>query len=149
MTKILLADDHKIVRQGIRRLLEDNVDFTIVGEAADGFEALEIISEQPPDVLVTDLRMPRMGGLELIKKVRNSYPGIKLVVLSMYTSEAYVYSALSAGADAYVVKQLGIQKLDTAIETVLQGEKYLSPPVTRNSIDVYAKKNNIPSICWV
>ena len=98
-TRIVLAEDHKIVRQGILRLLEDNNGFHVVGEAGDGVEALKLVSELRPDLLVTDMRMPRMNGVELVRRVKGSFPDMKVIVLSMYSTEAYVYSALAAGAD--------------------------------------------------
>lgn len=148
MNRIVLVDDHKIVRQGVRKLLDDNDSFKIVGEAADGLEALGLVADLRPDILVTDLRMPKMNGVELTRKVKESFPEIAVVVLSMYNTESYVYSALSAGASAYVLKESGIMDLDIAIYKVLRGEKYLSPPLSEETIKTYCIKNNKPLLTW-
>jgi DNA-binding NarL/FixJ family response regulator len=146
MTRIVLADDHKIVRQGVRKLLEESDGFRIIGEAADGIEAVKLAAELKPDVLVTDLRMPGLSGVEVTRKVKESLPEIKVVVLSMYGSLPYVYSALHAGAGAYVVKESGVLNLDVAIYSVLKGERYLSPPLTEKVIEAYRIKNNKPPL---
>jgi DNA-binding NarL/FixJ family response regulator len=148
MTRILLADDHKIVRQGVRRLLEDIDGFKIVGEAADGVSALEMVTELKPDILVTDLRMPKMSGIEVTRKVKELYPEIKVLVLSMYGAEAYVYSALSAGASGYVLKDSGIHNLDDAIHRIILGGRYLSPPITRKKVEAYCARNRKPELTW-
>ena len=141
-TRIVLAEGHRIVREGMRRLLEDGNGFRVVGEAADGIEALRLVTELRPGLLVTDMRMPGMNGVELIRRVKVSSPDMKVIVLSMYSTEAYVYSALAAGADGYVFKHAGIQNLNTAIQEVLHGQLYLSPPMTRQSLETYIIKND-------
>ncbi len=148
MIKIVIADDHKIVREGVRRLLEEDCGFHVLGEAADGQEALEMVGSMRPDVLVTDLRMPKLDGVKVARKVREIFPEIEVVILSMYSAEVYVYSALSAGAKGYVLKEWGIQKLGTAIESVVEGNRYLSPPITREAIESYITKNNKVPIIW-
>lgn len=148
MITIVMADDHRILRQGVSRMLEADSDFKILGQAADGLEALKLVTELKPDVLVTDLRMPEMDGVELTRKVKEAFPEIKIVILSMYRESVYVYSALMAGASGFVLKEQDIEDLDTAIKTVMQGEKYLSPAITRKKIDAYCTRNNKPLLSW-
>ncbi len=137
MTSVVLCDDHRIVREGVRRLLEDSNGFRIIGEAADGIEALRLVTELCPDVLVTDLRMPGMDGIEVTRRIRDTVPDTRVIILSMYRSEAYVYSALLAGARAYVVKESGIHDLGAAIGEVMKGGRYLSAPLTYEAVESY------------
>ena len=148
MIRIVLADDHKIVREGVRRLLEEDCGFLVLGEAPDGIQALDMVAELKPDLLVTDLRMPKMDGVEVTRKVKESFPETEVIILSMYSAEVYVYSALSAGAKGYVLKEWGIEKLGTAIESVVNGRQYLSPPITRDAIETYIIKNDKPPLKW-
>jgi YesN/AraC family two-component response regulator len=105
MITIVLADDHRMVRQGLRGLLEDETDLRVVGEAADGTEAVEVTARLKPDILVTDLKMPGLGGIQVIARVRELSPGTGVVILSMYGIQVYVDAALRAGARGYVVKK--------------------------------------------
>jgi len=129
MWKILLADDHKLVRQGIRGLLEDEPDFVVVGEARDGIEALDLAKIVKPDILVTDLKMPRLDGLEVIRYLRKADPGIRTIMLTMVSDEIYVTEAIEAGAHGYVVKDSSINELIQAIRIVGGGQRYISQRV--------------------
>ncbi len=102
--RIILADDHTILRQGLKSLLEEEPDFQIVGEAGNGLEALQLVEHLKPDVLVVDVMMPRMNGLEVIRQANVRCPGIKIIVLSMHDREAYIMEAIRNGASAYVLK---------------------------------------------
>ncbi len=137
---ILLADDHVILRQGLRAILDAEADLQIVGEAGDGLETLNLVEKLQPDVLVLDLVLPGLGGLEVARQVHQQYPRIHIVVLSMYTTEAYIVQALKNGAQAYVRKGSGASELIEAIHTVVAGGRYLSPPFTENRIVNYLKR---------
>ena len=129
MTSILLADDHKIVRHGVRSLLEYETDLEIVGEANDGAEALALLETLRPDILVTDLSMPQYNGIELAAEIRRRKWLTKVVLLSMHGDEPYVAAAFNNGASAYVLKESGVEHTVTAISEVLAGRRYVSPPL--------------------
>jgi DNA-binding NarL/FixJ family response regulator len=135
MTTIILADDHKIVRQGVRALLEYEPDFDIVGEAGDGAEALSLLERTRPDVLVTDLSMPAYTGIELAEEIRRRKWPTKVVILSMHGDEPYVVKALASGVSCYVLKESGVEHTVTAIRKALAGGRYVSPPLVMPSIN--------------
>lgn len=135
MTTIILADDHKIVRQGIRALLEYEPDFNIIGEAGSGIEALSLFESTVPDVLVTDLSMPGMNGIELANEIRKRKWPTKVIILSMYGDEPYIVRALASGVSGYVLKESGVDHTVSAIREALAGGRYLSPPLVMPSIN--------------
>ena len=126
--RVVLVDDHELVRQGVNALLQREPDIEVVGEAADGLAALELVERVRPDVLVADLILPGLGGLELTRQAARRSPGTRVVVLSMHAAEPLVLEALDRGASAYVLKDAGIQELVRAIREVARGRRYLSPP---------------------
>ena len=138
-TSIVLADDHHVVRQGLRALLEAAADLVVVGEAADGAAALEMTVRLAPDVLILDLVMPG-NGLDALRQVTQQAPRTRVVVLSMHSSEAYVVEALKAGASAYVVKDATASDLVRAVREVTAGQRYLSPPLSERAIDAYTSR---------
>jgi two-component system response regulator NreC len=140
MITIVLADDHKIVRQGIRALLESEPDLVLLGEASDGLEALQISEHLKPDVLVLDLMMPGLRGLETIWQVRQRVAKTRIVVLSMHDNEAYVLEALKNGASGYVLKDASAAELVFAIREVAAGRRYLAPPFSDRAIESYIEK---------
>ena len=140
MTTIVLADDHPIVRRGLRSLLEPEPDFSIVGEAVDGVTAIELTERLKPDVLVLDLKMPGLPGLEVLRQIRPLSPATHVVILSMYANELYVIEALQSGAMAYVLKESTADDLVHAIHEVISGRHYLSPPLSQRAIHVYVEK---------
>ncbi len=140
MSTIFLADDHPVLRQGLRALLESEQDFSTVGEADDGLEAVQLVERLRPDVLVLDLMMPGLPGLEVTRQVCQRCPQTGVVILSMYASEAYVLEALNAGARAYVLKKSTASELVRAIREVLAGRRYLSPPLSERAIEAYLQK---------
>jgi two-component system, NarL family, response regulator NreC len=140
VTTIVLADDHHIVRQSLRVLLEAETDFRVVGEAASGLEAIELIERLQPDVLVVDIMMPELNGLEVTRRVKRRRPKTAIVILSMHENEAYVVEALRAGASAYVLKKSTAQELVYAIGQSLAGHLFLSPPLNERAIEVYVQK---------
>lgn len=144
MTNIILADDHHIVRQGLRHLLEAEADFCIVGEAADGLETVEMVEQLQPDILVLDLMMPGLGGLDVTRQVKQRVPDTSVIILSMYSTEAYVMEALKNGASGYVLKKSTGDDLVRAVREVTAGRRYLSPPLSELAIEAYVKKANQP-----
>lgn len=140
VTTIVLADDHQVVRHGLRVLLESELNFRIVGEASDGLEAVELVERQQPDILVLDLMMPGLNGLEVARQSSHRSPHTNVVILSMYNNEAYVLEALRAGAKAYVLKASTSDELVRAIREVAAGRRYLSPPLSERAIQAYSQK---------
>jgi DNA-binding NarL/FixJ family response regulator len=137
LIKIILGDDHQIVRLGLRTLLETELDIQVVGEAADGLEAIRMVEQWSPDIAILDLMMPRMNGIEAARQIRAQFPHIRIVLLSMFDSESYVVEALSSGADAYVLKQSTTDDLVRAVREVLAGKRYLSAPLNERVINSY------------
>ena len=127
MVTVGLADDHVVVRQGLRLLLESDPEITVVGEAADGNEALKLVERQTPDVLILDLMMPGLDGLEVTRRVSRLKRATRVILLTMYGDEAYVRDALRGGATGYVVKESCGADLFQAIRDVAAGRRYLSP----------------------
>lgn len=140
MTTILLADDHAVVRQGLKALLEDEVDFNVVGEAGSGLEAIRMVSELNPDVLVVDIMMEDISGIEVARQVRENSPHTAIVVLSMYGDKRHVLEALRTGAKAYVVKKSVTSELIEAVRQVLVGRCYLGTSVSDVVVDAYLEK---------
>lgn len=130
-TRILLADDHNILRDGMRLLLERQPGFVVVGEAADGRETVQLAREQNPDVIVMDIAMPNMNGIEATRRIIEKQPHIGIVILSMHHDESYVIRSLKAGARAYLLKDAVKAELILAIEAVLDGRSFFSPKVSR------------------
>jgi two-component system response regulator NreC len=140
MTTIVLADDHHVVRQGLRSLLEAEPDFSVVGEAGDGLEATQLVERLQPDVLVLDLMMPSLNGLEVTRQVSQRSPQTHVIILSMHPNEAYVLEALRAGAAAYVLKESTSAELVRAVREAVAGRRYLSPPLSERAIEAYMQK---------
>lgn len=135
MPSIVIADDHGIVREGLRRLLESEPDFTVVGEAADGREVLERVSSLRPDVVVLDITMPRLGGLETLERLRAEHPGTKVILLSVHGDSPFIQSAIALGADGYVLKTGRVAEIVTAIRETTRGGSYFSPAVAREIVE--------------
>jgi len=129
--RILLADDHNILRDGMRLLLERQPGFAVVGEAADGREVVQLAQEQSPDVVVMDIAMPNMNGIEATRRIVEGKPEIGVVILSMHYDESYVIRSLKAGARAYLLKDAVKTELIAAIQAVVQGRSYFSPKISR------------------
>lgn len=140
MTKILLADDHHIVRQGLRALLQSEPHFQLAGEAGDGLEAVRLAEKLKPDVLITDMMMPGLHGLEVTRQVTKSLPRTKVIILSMYTNDAYVFEALKNGASGYVLKDSQASDLIQAVREVIAGRRYLSPPLSERALELYTHR---------
>lgn len=139
-TTIVLADDHQVVRQGLRALLEAEKDFRVIGEAGDGLQAIRHVETLSPDVLVLDLMMPGLNGLDVVRQLKRAAPRTQVVILSMYANEAYVLEALSNGAAAYVLKDSSSADLVHAVREAVVGRRYLSPPLSDRAIEAYQEK---------
>lgn len=137
ITTIVLADDHRIVRQGLHALLTAEADFKVVGEAGDGREALEQVKLLGPDVLVLDLMMPGLNGLEVARQLHKQSSKVGVVVLSMHDDEGFVLDALANGVSAYVLKDSNSSDLIQAVREVSAGRRYLSPPLSDRVIESY------------
>ncbi len=135
VTSILVADDHGIVREGLRRLLETESDFQVCGEALDGREALEQVEKHEPDVIVLDITMPRLGGLETLERLRSKHGKVKVILLSAHGDPSFIRSAISLGADGYVLKNSRASEVVSAIRAVTKGGSYFSPAVAREIVE--------------
>lgn len=142
---IMLADDHQIVRQGLRTLLEMEPDFKIIGEASNGLEAQSLLEKLQPDVLILDLMLGDINGLEVARFVKTHSPKTTVVVLSMYGNEGYVIEALRAGVKGYVLKESTATELVRAIREAMAGRRYLGSPLSEKAIETYLKKANNPT----
>jgi len=140
LIRILLADDHTLIRAGIIALLRDLKGVEVVGEASDGREAIDLIDRNDPDIVLTDIAMPRMAGLELTARVVRDYPRLKVIILSMHSDEEYVCQAFLAGAKGYLLKSSCTSELERAIRSVVEGETYLSPAISKQVIDDYVSR---------
>ena len=138
--RILIADDHALIRTGIATLLQGNKDFHIVGEAQDGEEAVEKTKELHPDIVVIDLSMPKLSGIEATAIITKRFPDTKVLVLTMHENEEYVYQILKSGAGGYVLKSAGREELSTAIRAVAKGGRFFSPRVSQIMADAYRKR---------
>jgi DNA-binding NarL/FixJ family response regulator len=139
-TTVLLADDHAVVRQGVRAVLEATSEFAVVGEVADGLQVPDVVERLRPKVLVLDLMMPGLNGLEITRQVRHRCPQTRVVILSMHADEAYVVEALRNGAAGYVLKEASTTEVAQAVREVAAGRRYLSQPLSERAIEVYAEK---------
>jgi DNA-binding NarL/FixJ family response regulator len=127
---IVIAEDHTILREGLKALLSSQPDLRVVGEAGDGLEAIRCVQKHLPDVILLDLSMPRMTGLDAIKEIRRVNAETKIIVLTVHSSEEYILATLQAGADGYVLKDAHGTELVTALRHVLDGRRYLSPGIS-------------------
>ncbi|MBK9927121.1 MAG: response regulator transcription factor [Anaerolineales bacterium] len=141
---VVLADDHPIVRQGLRHLLDSNPEFHVVGEAGDGLEAIHLIETLKPNVLVVDMMMPGLNGLEVLRQLKKLSPTTRSIVLSMQSANAYVVEALKLGADGYILKETGPSELVNAIYAVIQGNRYISEKLAERLEGTGRQANEAP-----
>lgn len=134
MISVLVADDHSIVREGIRRLIEGENDLQLCGEAADGREVLEKIAADQPNVVILDITMPRLSGLETLERVRAKHPAVKTIVLSVHADPPMIQNAISLGVDGYLLKNARPSEILSAIRAVTRGGSYFSPPVAKEIV---------------
>jgi DNA-binding NarL/FixJ family response regulator len=146
MTRIVLAEDHTLVRTGMRLLLESIPDVKVVGEASDGMEALRLIEQLRPDCVLMDLAMPGMSGVEAVRRSRTQFPNIPILVISMHADEAYVHKALVAGASGYLLKGSDKKELELALRAILRGETYLTPAISKTLVTALARKSQLSDV---
>jgi DNA-binding NarL/FixJ family response regulator len=136
--RVLLADDHVLVRQGIRQFLEDEEDIEVIAEADDGAAALDLIEQHQPDVAVLDVRMPEMTGIELTRRIKEHFSQVRVLILTAYDDDPYVFALLQAGANGYVLKTASADELLRAVRTVYQGQSALSPEIASKVVQQMA-----------
>jgi len=148
--RIVLAEDHTILREGLRALLSADPNFEIIGEAPDGREAVRCAEKLEPDLLLMDLSMPRMSGMEAIREIKKRHPAIRVIALTVHNTEEYLLTTLQAGADGYVLKDATHDELVMAIKNVMGGKSYLSPGVSEKVIEGYlvGKESNRSLTPW-
>ncbi len=142
--RVLLADDHTLVRSGFRALIQELEGIDVVAEAADGREALRLVGKHRPDVVLMDIAMPELNGLDATARMKKQFPKVPVLLLSMHNSDEYVSKALAAGAAGYMVKTGGALELDIGIRAVARGESFLSPAVARRVISHHPASNGRP-----
>ena len=148
--RIVLAEDHTILREGLRALLSADPNFEIIGEAQNGREAVRCVEKLEPDLLLMDLSMPRMSGMDAIREIKKRFPEIKIIALTVHKTEEYLLTTLQAGADGYVLKDATHDELVMAIKSVMGGKSYLSPGVSEKVIEGYlvGKESNRSLSTW-
>jgi DNA-binding NarL/FixJ family response regulator len=141
--RIVLADDHAMFRRGVKRIIQENADLEVVGEAADGLELLEIIKKSPPDMVIADVSMPNLRGLEATREIKMAYPEIRVIILTMHKDREYLYHALSAGAEGYLLKEDADIELFSAINTLRQGGTYISRLLAPQLTDIFLERQRL------
>jgi len=139
MVRILLADDHTLVRQGIRRILEEHADWQVVGEASEGRDAVKQALQIKPDVVIMDIGMPQLNGIEATRQITRRAPSCRVLILSMHADEAYITQAVEAGASGYILKDSADAELVKAVTSAIQGRSFFSPKATTVLLDEYRK----------
>lgn len=137
--RVLLAEDHTIVRKGLRALLEDAKGIVVIDEAENGHEAVDKSNQHQPDVVLMDISMPLLNGLEATRQIKEKIPNIKVIILTMHADEEYVMQGLRAGADGYLVKQTAPAELVAAVQAAYHGDSFLSPSISRKVIEEYVR----------
>ena len=139
--RILLVDDHSLVRAGLRALLEKLSGIEVVGEASGGQEAMSLIASIVPNIVLMDISMPELNGVEATKRITQLYPKMRVIILSMHTGEEFVMQALRAGASGYMIKDAATDELQMAIHAAARGDKYLSPSISKKVVDEYLRQS--------
>jgi DNA-binding NarL/FixJ family response regulator len=143
--KILVVDDHTIVRQGLARLLEEQADIRVVGEATNGRKAVDLAKELKPDVVIMDIAMPRMNGIEAVKRIRKHLPKTKILILSMYSHEHYIHELLESGVSGYLLKDSSGRDIIHAVHAAMKDETYLSPSISKVLVETYLSPRKVSS----
>jgi two-component system response regulator NreC len=139
-TRVLIADDHPLIRSGLRALLERENEFEVVAEAADGYEALERIQESKPEVALLDIGMPRLNGIDAAQRICEKIPSVRVILVSMHSDEGYVLRALKAGAKGYLLKASPESEVLSAVRAVTAGQAYFSPEISRLLVEDYVRE---------
>lgn len=140
--KVIIADDHTVVRKGTRQILEQEPDLEVVGEAANGEEAVHLVDSLNPDIAILDIAMPVMDGIEATKRIKSNYPDTAILILSAYENDEFVFALLQAGADGYLLKDVGGQDIINAIRSILRGESVLHPVIARKVMNKFFPSGN-------
>ena len=138
--RVLLAEDHTIVRQGIAALLGTESDMEVVGEASNGLEAIELAKKLSPEVILMDIGMRQLNGLEATREIKRLFPSMKILILTMHENEEWIFQILKAGASGYLIKDSAMTDLTSALRAVYQGDSYLSPSISKMVIEEYIRK---------
>jgi DNA-binding NarL/FixJ family response regulator len=144
--RVVLTDDHPVVRQGVRRLLEGQSDLEVIAEESDGLETIELVARLKPDVLVLDLMLPGLSGLEVIRRLAKAEPATRILVLSMHANEAYAVEALRSGATGFAVKDASPEELVGAVRRVAAGRRYLSAALSERAIETYLEHAGVSPV---
>ena len=139
-TRVLIADDHPLIRSGLRSLLARESEFEVVGEAADGYQALELVEQLKPDIVMLDVSMPRLNGIDVARKISETTPSTRVIIVSIHSDEGYVLRALRAGAKGYLLKASPEGDILNAVRTVAAGHAYLSPEMSRLLVEEYVRE---------
>ncbi len=139
--KIIVVDEHKIVREGLSSLINKQPNMKTIGEATDGREAIEIVNKLLPDLVLMDVTMPNLNGIEATRKIKTKKPNIEIIALSLHSDRRYVLGMIDAGASGYLLKECAFEELVRAINTVMEGKKYLSPEISDILVDEYVRKD--------
>jgi len=142
VTRILIVDDHELVRQGVRHTLERNPEWQIVGEASDGRQAVDLTASLDPDIVILDLSMPQMSGLEAIREILKRSPGMKILVLSIHDADALIHEVLAAGAKAYLLKSDAVRDLVAAVQSLVDGRPFFTAKVSHALLESYVNGNS-------
>ncbi|MBS3808522.1 MAG: response regulator transcription factor [Desulfobacterales bacterium] len=135
--KIVIVEDHQLFREGLKAMLDSRKDLEVIGEAEDGMEALELLGQSQPDLLLLDLSMPRLGGISVVREVKRLYPEMVVLALTIHESDQYVLEAFNAGINGYCIKDASREELLVAISSVLKGRTYISPGIADNVMEGY------------
>lgn len=145
MINIIIADDQKLVREGIKMLLSLYTEVKIIGEATNGIELLNLMKNELPDVVLMDVRMPLMNGIECTKIIKNSYKTVKIIILTSFNNDEYIFDSINSGADGYLLKDAGSDYIFNAIKSVYNGEMFLDPKVTLKVVNAFKSINSSTS----
>src|SRR5262247_3445327 len=146
--RILIADDHRIMREALRSLLEKSGNFECVAEADDGYQAVKLAMELRPDIIIMDIAMPNLNGIEATRQIKSELPEVEVVVLSMHATRTYVLQVLQAGASAYLLKDSDFEELSTALLAISRGGMYLSPAITKTAALASLKAGASGGVAW-
>ena len=138
--RIVLADDHQMFRRGVKRIIQENPELEVVGEASDGLQLLEIVKQSPPDMVIVDVSMPNLRGLEATREIKMTHPQVTVIILTMHKDKEYLYHALSAGAEGYLLKEDADVELFAAINAIRQGGSYISPLLAPQLTDIFLER---------
>lgn len=138
--RVILADDHSLVRAGLKSLIENFSQIEVIAEADNGRDAIKLIEQHVPDLVLLDIAMPELNGLEVVARIAKELPEVKIIILSMHSNEEYVVQALRSGANGYLLKDSAPTELEFAISAVMRGETYLSPSISKHVVDTYLRR---------